>query len=90
MNHNNENLADYNEAHKYGPSEHNPPKIQFQSEYIFDQEGTTGSLPDDKLSDVDSLKYFFDKYISSVERGKPNQKMANQLKTIIDIVQVKN
>ena len=90
MNYNQENLAGYNEAPKYGPSEHNPPKIQFQSEYFFDNREVTESLPGGELPDADSLKYFFDKYISSVEKGKPNQRMADQLKSIIDVIQVKS
>jgi len=35
------------------------------------------------------LKYFFHHYISSVERKKPNQRAANNLKTLIDNIQIK-
>jgi hypothetical protein len=90
MNYNKENLAGYNESPLYGPSEHNPPKIEFESEYIFGNKKVTESLPDVELSDVDSLKYFFDKYVLLVERGKSDQRIANHLKSIIDLIQVKN
>lgn len=90
MNNNKINEAGYNEATKFGPSENNPPKLPFQDEIFFDNKEVDVSLPSSELSDVDNLKYFFDKYISSVERGKPNQRMANNLKTLIDILQVKN
>lgn len=90
MNHNKINEIGYNEATKFGPSENNTPKLPFQNEFIFDNKEVDVSLPDAELSDVDNLNYFFDKYISSVERGKPNQRMANNLKTLIDIIQVKN
>lgn len=62
----------------------------YREEIIFDESEVTESLPGCELSDADSLKYFFGKYISSVERGKPNQRMADHLKSIIDVVQVKN
>ena len=65
-------------------------KLPYQKEYVFDNIEVEVSLPGAELSDVDSLKYFFHKYISSVERGKPNQRMANHLKSIIDVIQVKN
>lgn len=47
-------------------------------------------LPGCELSDIDSLQYFFDKYKSSLERGKPNQRAANNLKNYIDVIQVNN
>ena len=90
MNHNKTNSAGYNEAPKFGPSEHNPPKIEFHSEYVLDNRDVDISLPGGEISDADNLRYFFEKYISSVERGKANQRMAEQLKTVIDIIQVKS
>lgn len=90
MNHNKENKAGYNEAPKFGPSEGNPPKLEYQEEYVFDNKDVDISLPSAELSDIDSLKYFFHKYLFSVERGKPNQKMASNLKAFIDVIQVKN
>lgn len=62
----------------------------YREEIIFDDKEVTESLPGGELSDADNLKYFFDKYISSVERGKPNQRMADHLKSIIDVIQVKS
>lgn len=53
-------------------------------------EVNSNSIPGSNLSDMDSLEYFFDKYKFSVKRGKPNQKMANNLKLYIDLIQVKN
>jgi hypothetical protein len=47
------------------------------------------SLPGAALSDIDSLKYFFEKYLFSVEHGKPNQNQARILKLWIDIIQQK-
>jgi hypothetical protein len=90
MNYNKINLAGYDESPIYGPSEHNPPKIEFDLSTYFVQKEVSESLPGVELSDTDSLKYFFHKYISSVESGKPNQRMANDLKSIIDVIQVKN
>ena len=90
MNHNKENEAGYNEAPKFGPSEGNPTKLEYQEEYVFDNKEVDISLPSAELSDIDNLKYFFEKYLFSVERGKPNQRMANILKTLIDVILVKN
>jgi len=45
------------------------------------------SLPGCELSDIDSLKYFFQTYLYSVENGKPDQNKATLLKTWIDIIQ---
>jgi hypothetical protein len=53
------------------------------------QETTDTSLPYAELSDIENLTYFFEKYKFSVERGKPNQRLAEQLKTYIDIIQVR-
>ena len=89
MNHNKINEAGYNEATKFGHSENNPPKLPFQDEFIFDNKEVDVSLPDSELSDVDSLKYFFEKYLFSVECGKPNQNGATILKLWIDITQHK-
>jgi len=90
MNHNKINEIGYNEATKFGPSENNTPKLPFQDEFIFDNKEVDGSLPSSELSDVDSLKYFFEKYLFSVERGKPNQNGATILKLWIDIIQHKH
>jgi hypothetical protein len=62
----------------------------FQKEYIFDNEEVEVSLPSCELSDIDSLKYFFQKYLFSVENGKPSQSSATILKTWIDIIQQKS
>ena len=90
MNHNKINESGYNEAPKFGPSEGNPPKLEYQEEYVFDNKEVDISLPDAGLSDIDSLKYFFDKYLFSVERGRPNQNLANILKLWIDVIEIKN
>lgn len=47
------------------------------------------SLPDQSFSDLENLEYLYTIYKRTVERGKPNQRMAEQLKTYIDIIQVK-
>lgn len=47
------------------------------------------SLPGAELSDIENLTYLFEKYKFTVERGKPNLRAANLLKTYIDIIQVK-
>jgi len=65
-------------------------KLPCQKEYVFDNREVKTSLPGAELSDVDSLKYFFQKYISSVENTKPSQSMANILKAWIDIIQQKS
>ena len=62
----------------------------YQKEYVFDNREVETSLPGDEISDVDSLKYFFQKYISSVENAKPSQSKATILKTWIDIIQQKS
>ena len=64
-------------------------KLKYQEEYIFDNKEVDVSLPGSELSDIDSLKYFFEKYLFSVERGKPNQNGATILKMWIDIIQQK-
>ena len=64
-------------------------KLTYQKDYIFDNKEVDESLPGIELSDVDSLKYFFQKYLFSVENGKPNQNKATILKTWIDIIQAK-
>jgi len=64
-------------------------KLEYQKVYIFDNKKVDVSLPDSELSDIDSLKYFFEKYLFSVERGKPNQNGATILKLWIDIIQQK-
>jgi len=65
-------------------------KIELQQEYIFDNKDVNVSLPKFELSDVDDLKYLFEKYLITVKRNKPNQKAANLLKTMIDVTQVKS
>ena len=62
-------------------------KLYYQNEYILDNKEVDTSLPGCKLSDIDSLKYFFQKYLSSVENGNPNRNNATILKTWIDIIQ---
>ena len=64
-------------------------KLDYQSEYIFENKDVDISLPDSKLSDIDSLEYFFRKYLFSVENGKPNQNNATRLKSWVDIIQAK-
>ena len=54
-----------------------------------DKQYTDLSLPDQPLSELENLEYFYTRYKKTVERGKPNQRMAEQLKTYIDIIQVK-
>ena len=54
-----------------------------------DKQYTDLSLPDQPLSELENLEYFYTRYKRTVERGKPNQRMAEQLKTYIDIIQVK-
>lgn len=61
----------------------------YQKDYVFDNKEVDESLPGIELSDVDSLKYFFQKYLFSIENGKPNQNKATILKTWIDIIQAK-
>ena len=65
-------------------------KLEYQEEYVFDNKEVSISLPGCELSDIDSLKYFFEKYLFSVERGKPNQNGATILKLWIDIIQQKH
>ena len=62
----------------------------YQKEYVFDNREVKTSLPGAEISDADSLKYFFQKYISSVENAKPSQSKATILKTWIDIIQQKS
>ena len=65
-------------------------KLEYQEEYIFDNKEVNTSLPGCELSDIDSLKYFFQKYLFSVENGKPSQNGATILKMWIDIIQQRN
>jgi hypothetical protein len=46
-------------------------------------------LPSQPLSDLEGLEYFYTMYKRTVERGKPNQRMAEQLKLYIDTIQIK-
>lgn len=62
-------------------------KLEYQEEYIFDNRKVDTSLPGCELSYIDSLKYFFQKYLFSVENEKPCQNRATILKMWIDIIQ---
>ena len=62
-------------------------KLPYQKEYVFDNKEVNISLPECESSDINSLKYFFQKYLFSVENGKPSQNGAILLKTWIDIIQ---
>ena len=42
------------------------------------------------ISDDTNLEYFFSKYLASVKHGKPNIRLAKNLKAIIDIIQIKH
>ena len=42
-----------------------------------------------ELSDVDGLEYFMEMYLRTVKRGKPNIRAANNLKAMIDSIQVR-
>jgi hypothetical protein len=44
----------------------------------------------DKISDIDNLQYFFDKFLKTVERDKPDVRAAKHLKTIIDSIIIKD
>jgi len=48
------------------------------------------SLPSDELDEVANLLYFFEMYKRTVEMGKPNIRAANNLRTIINLIQVKH
>ena len=48
------------------------------------------SLPGEGLSDIENLMYLFEKYKFTVEQGKPNPRAAEQLKTYINLIQVKS
>jgi len=63
--------------------------LPYQKDWIFDNKDVEVSLPGSELSDIENLTYFFEKYKSTVERGKPNLRAANLLKTYIDTIQVK-
>jgi hypothetical protein len=63
--------------------------IPYQKDWMFDNKEVEVSLPGAELSDIEILKYFFEKYKSTVESGRPNLRVANLLKTYIDIIQVK-
>ena len=47
------------------------------------------TLPDQSLYELETLEYLYTMYKRTVEKGKPNQRMAEQLKTYIDVIQVK-
>lgn len=40
------------------------------------------------LSETENLEWFYKKYADTVKRGKPNARTANQLKLMIDVIQV--
>ena len=63
--------------------------IPYQKDWMFDNKEVEVSLPGPELSDIENLKYFFEKYKFTVERGRPNLRAANLLKTYIDTIQVK-
>jgi hypothetical protein len=64
-------------------------KLPYQTDYMFDNKDVEVSLPGAELSDIKNLTYLFEKYKSTVERGRPNLRAANLLKTYIDVIQVK-
>ena len=47
------------------------------------------TLPDQPLYELENLEYLYTMYKRTVEKGKPNERMAEQLKTYIDVIQVK-
>lgn len=63
--------------------------IPYKTDYMFDNKDVEVSLPGTELSDIENLTWFFEKYKSTVERGRPNLRAANLLKTYIDVIQVK-
>jgi hypothetical protein len=65
-------------------------KIEYQEEYIFDNKEVNTLLHGCELSDIDGLKYFFQKYLFSVESRKPSQNGSTILKMWIDIIQQRN
>ena len=67
-----------------------PDTLEYQEVYILDNKEVNTSLPSSELSDIDSLKYFFQKYLFSVENGNPSQNGATILKMWIDIIQQRN
>jgi len=64
-------------------------EIPYQKEYVFDNIEVETSLPGAELSDIENLTWFFEKYKSTLERGRPNLRAANLLKTYIDVIQAK-
>ena len=64
-------------------------EIPYQKEYVFDNREVETSLPGAELSDIENLTWFFEKYKSTLESGRPNLRAANLLKTYIDVIQVK-
>ena len=55
-----------------------------------DEQTQVDTLPDQALSDLENLEYLYTMYKRTVERGKPNQRMAEQLKKYIDIIQIES
>jgi len=53
------------------------------------QDDKLTDLPSQPLSDLEGLEYFYTLYKRTVERGKPNQRMAERLKLYIDTIQIK-
>lgn len=82
---------DFNALVNHLTGEINIPKetLPVQTDVFFPS--PDNSKPDmligNKLSDLEMLEYFFEKYKLSVKNLIPNQRIANQLKTIIDIIQ---
>jgi len=62
--------------------------IPYQTDYMFDNKDVEVSLPGAELSDIENLEYFFEKYKLTLERGRPNLRAANLLKTYIDTIQI--
>jgi hypothetical protein len=56
----------------------------------YDETVSINTLPGvDNLFEVDNLRYFFEKFIKTVETKKPNVRLANQLKLLIDCSTIK-
>lgn len=51
--------------------------------------GTTENMVNLKIGVSDDLEFLFKKYLSSINRNKPNQRLANQLKIMIDCIQIR-
>jgi ferredoxin-fold anticodon binding domain-containing protein len=75
----------------------NLPKetLPYETDYFFpspnyDETVDINTLPGvNNLFGVDDLRYFFEKFIKTVETKKPNVRLANQLKLLIDCSTIK-